>query len=200
MITFDDGYESCYTHAFPILKRYGFTATIFMLAGYVGKWNSWDARLGWKRFKHLSKDQITDLSLEGYTFGSHGLNHLFLTFQHHETVQTELKVSKSILEDILQKPIDCFAYPYGNYNPRITQLVKDADYHIAFSLNPSPQLINSQSYYLPRIGIYLWDTLNTFKTKLRQNGEIRFRIECAKNILINRLAYGNLIRFHASSN
>ncbi|MEC9257650.1 MAG: polysaccharide deacetylase family protein [Candidatus Poribacteria bacterium] len=200
MITFDDGYESCYTHAFPILKRYGFTATIFMLAGYVGKWNSWDARLGWKRFKHLSREQIIDLDLEGFTFGSHGLNHLFLTLQHHKTIQTELKMSKSILEDILQKPIDCFAYPYGNHNSKTTQLVKEANYRIAFSLNPSPQITNSQTYYLPRMGIYLWDTLNTFKTKLRQNGEMRFRIECTKNILINRLTYGNLIRFYASSN
>ena len=100
MITFDDGYDSFYTHAFPILKRYGFTATIFMLTGYVGKWNFWDARLGWKRFKHLSKEQIIDLSMEGFTFGSHGLNHLFLTIQPHKTIQTELQTSKSILEDI----------------------------------------------------------------------------------------------------
>jgi peptidoglycan/xylan/chitin deacetylase (PgdA/CDA1 family) len=141
-----DGYESCYTHAFPILKRYGFTATIFMLAEYVGKWNSWDARLGWKRFKHLSREQIIDLDLEGFTFGSHGLNHLFLTLQNHETIQTELKMSKSILEDILQKPIDCFAYPYGNHNSKTTQLVKEANYRIAFSLNPSPQITNSQTY------------------------------------------------------
>ena len=200
MITFDDGYESCYTYAFPILKRYGFTATIFMLVGYVGKWNSWDTRLSWRQFKHLSKEQIIDLSQEGCTFGSHGLHHLFLTLQHRKTIQTELRASKSILEDILQKPIDCFAYPYGNYNARITQLVKEANYRIAFSLNPSPQFTNSQIYYLPRMGIYLWDTLNTFKTKLRQNGETKFWIECTKNILINRLAYGNLIRFYVSSN
>ena len=199
MITFDDGYESFYTHAFPILKRYGFTATIFMLTGYVGKRNFWDARLGWKRFKHLSKEQIIDLSMEGFTFGSHGLNHLFLTIQPHKTIQTELQTSKSILEDILQKPVDCFAYPYGNYNSKITQLVKEANYRTAFALTPSTQITNSEIYHLPRMGIYLWDTLKTFNTKLRQTGEMKFWIECTKNILINRLTYGNLIRFYANS-
>jgi len=194
LLTFDDGYENFYTHAYPILKKYGYTALIFMIAGYVDNWNLWEVKLSKERFKHLSRTQIRELSEEGFWFGSHGVNHLFLTYQSDSLAREEIQLSKSILEEILGKPIQFFSYPYGNYDAKIARFVREAEYQAAFCLHPARTMAIDNLYSLPRCVIYMSDTLWEFKAKLKLMGNICFRLECAKNILINKFAYANLLR------
>jgi len=194
LLTFDDGYENFYTHAYPILKKYGYTALIFMLAGYIDNWNLWEAKISRERFKHLSRKQIQKLSDKGFWFGSHGVNHLFLTRQRDSLAKQEIQLSKSILEEILGKPTQFFSYPYGNYDARIARFVREAGYQAAFCLRAAKAITIDNLYSLPRCVIYLSDTLWEFKAKLRLMGNICFRLECAKNILINKFAYANLLR------
>lgn len=194
LITFDDGYENFHTYAYPILKKYGMTATVFMLAGYIGRLNAWDVRRGLKRPKHLSGLQIKVLFQNGIGFGSHGLHHRFLTHCSRPEAITELEGSKSRLEDILHHPVQSFAYPYGSVNSETADMVQSAGYRIAFSLNPFPELSPDAVFRFPRLGIYRCDTFQSFKGKLGLLGSRRFHIECFKNRLINRFAYLNLLR------
>lgn len=194
LLTFDDGYENFYTHAYPILKQYGYTALIFVLAGYVDNWNLWEVKLSKDRFKHLSRMQIRALSAEGFWFGSHSVNHLFLTYQSDSLAKKEIQLSKSILEEILGKPTQFFSYPYGNYDAKIARFVREAGYQAAFCLHPAKPITIDNLYSLPRCVIYLPDTLWQFKAKLKLMGDVCFRFECAKNILINKFAYANLLR------
>ena len=201
LITFDDGYENFYNYAYPIMKKYGYTATVFLLAGYTG-WhggaasmmNLWDVKLGWRRFKHLTLSQIQDLSKEGFCFGSHGVNHLFLTYQNDSTVKFEIQTSKSILETLLQKPVHFFAYPYGDYDSKTAKLVQESGYTAAFSLNPGKVIKIDSLYFLPRIAIYSCDTIRSFKAKLGLMGDFSFHFERRKNRIINKFAYANLLR------
>ncbi|MFH0931790.1 MAG: polysaccharide deacetylase family protein, partial [Candidatus Zixiibacteriota bacterium] len=111
-LTFDDGYESVYQNAFPVLKRYGFTAIIFLITGYTGKENLWEAGFG-RKFKHLSWEQIQEMKESGFQFGSHTVNHPDLTRLDKKSLEYELKKSKDIIEDRLNQEIKFLSYPFG---------------------------------------------------------------------------------------
>lgn len=197
-ITFDDGYEGIYTCAYPILKESKFTAIIFVTTGYIGRRNRWDKSPG-PRFKHLDWVQIREMADGGIWFGSHGVNHGFLTKQNDSVAKYEIETSKKILEDGLGQPVDFFSYPYGDYDERIINFVRESGYKAAFSLRPEllkARYINNANlvYALPRIAIYLLDDMWAFKAKI---GFVRTDslpyIQKVKNRLINKCAYASIL-------
>lgn len=194
MITFDDGYEDFYTSAQPILTKYGLTATVFVLAGYIGKLNTWDVRLRLKQSRHLTSKQIQTLFGRGFGIASHGMQHRFLTRCNEANTRGELWESKAILENLLQHPVHGFSYPYGCLNPIVAERVKSAGYRVAFSLKPNKTIASESIYRYPRIAVYRCDTLSTFQAKLGLRGRHRFKLECVKNSVINRFAYLNRLR------
>lgn len=203
LITFDDGYEGIYYYAYPILKKYGFGAIVFLSTGYIGKYNSWDASPG-PRFKHLNWCQIKEMANDGFIFGSHGVNHSFLTRLNNKIIEYEIETSKIELEDKLGKPIHLFSYPYGNYDNRIIDLVQKAGYMSAFSLKPDfvkvishdnhKLLLNSENKYaLPRFAIYLIDSLISFKIKIQCKKNLFFMALRLTNQVINKCSYASLL-------
>ena len=128
IITFDDGYESVYTNAFPILQKHNATAVVFIIANYMGKINKWEALERQRRFKHLSKKQIIELCNYGFEIGSHGLSHKYLPFYADHIVYEEVFESKNILECITGESVISFCYPYGRYNNRVFNIVQKAGY------------------------------------------------------------------------
>lgn len=119
-ITFDDGYEDNYIVAYPILKKYNMKATIFVVAGMIGKEN------------YLTKEQMKEMSDSGLvTIQSHTFSHQNLCELDEEELEIELKQSQSILEEITQKKVTALAYPFGSYND-IVMKKAEKYYHIAF--------------------------------------------------------------------
>lgn len=194
MITFDDGYEDFYTSACPILTKYGMTATVFVLAGYIGKFNTWDVRLRLKRSRHLTDKQIQTLFGKGFGIASHGMHHRFLTRCNEANTKVELWKSKAILENLLHHPVHGFAYPYGCASSKVAERVKSAGYRVAFSLKPNKAIASESIYRYPRIAVYRCDTFSNFQAKLGLRGRHRFKFECMKNSVINRFAYLNQLR------
>lgn len=96
LITFDDGYENIYTYAYLLLRKYGFNAIIFIIAGYIGKENLWDVNVGFKRFKHLNWEQIKEMQRAGFVFGSHTVTHPALTKIPINKAKEEIEISKKI--------------------------------------------------------------------------------------------------------
>ena len=193
MITFDDGYEDVYTSAYPILAKYGMNATVFVLAGYIGKLNTWDVRLRLKQSRHLTNHQIQTLFGKGFGIASHGMHHRFLTRCNEANAKVELWESKVILEGILHHPVHGFAYPYGCLNSTVAERVQSAGYRVAFGLTPSATA-SASIYSYPRIAVYRCDSLSSFQAKLGLLGEHRFKLACMKNRVINRFAYLNRLR------
>ena len=166
--------------ACPILTKYGMTATIFVLAGFIGKLNTWDVRLRLKQSRHLTSKQIQTLFGRGFGISSHGMQHRFLTRCNEANTRVELWESKAILESLLHHPVQSFSYPYGCLNPKVAEQVKSAGYRVAFSLKPTETIVSESIYRYPRIAVYRCDTLSTFQAKLGLRGRHRFKLECMK--------------------
>ena len=124
IITFDDGWEDQYTLAFPILAKYHYGATFFVVTNYIGD----------RGF--LSFDQLREMSNAGMEIGSHSRSHPHLgRIQDADVLRDEILGSKKTLEAKLSVPINEFAYPYGSYNAAAVAMVESAGYKAARASN-----------------------------------------------------------------
>jgi len=125
VVTFDDGYEDFLDSAFPILQRYNFTATIFLVADCIGGKGNWAGQAGGPL---LNWRQIRALANEGIEFGSHTCTHPYLISLPEKEVWHELTQSKKRIEDGIGLEVNSLAYPYGESNAAIRNLVAEAGY------------------------------------------------------------------------
>lgn len=115
-LTFDDGFRDFYSEALPVLQRYSFRATLFVVAGSVGETSHWSSYR--KARPLLSWRELEAIVESGYEIGSHTLSHPDLRTLPPDLLQREIEDSKHILEDQLQVPIRHFAYPGGAFTDR----------------------------------------------------------------------------------
>jgi peptidoglycan/xylan/chitin deacetylase (PgdA/CDA1 family) len=166
VITFDDGYRSLMQYALPILARYHFHATVFAIAGYVGRANSWDVKFFLPRFLHLDWNELRELMAAGWEIGSHSLNHDYLPALADAELRRDLFDSKKIIEDNLQTPIRHLSLPFGRGSERVYQTAGEAGYGSVsilgsgnFALRPPLSAIP----IIPRRGVYLLDSMAGFR-------------------------------------
>jgi peptidoglycan/xylan/chitin deacetylase (PgdA/CDA1 family) len=190
LITFDDGYEGTYRFAYPILRENGFGAIVFLISEFLGGWNRWDVRLC-GRFKHLSPDQIGEMASGGFLFGSHGATHRFLTSSSRVPCRIELERSKLKLERELGLKVDFLSYPYGIWDRRIAKLVQTIGYRAAFTMNPFLPISADTLFSLPRIPIYSFDTLETFRIKVGLGSGKARRFLFKVGLLANRCSHAS---------
>ena len=127
-LTFDDGYQDFYDNAHPMLKKYGYPSTVFLVSDLVGKENLWDyENLGIGK-RLLDWDRIVELKDNGIIFGSHTKSHPFLSKLSLKELEDEIKGSKLFLEERFKEPVEFFCYPYGDYDDRALDAVKQAGY------------------------------------------------------------------------
>ena len=129
VLTFDDGYQDFYTEAFPILKRYGFTATVFLPTGFIA-----EETLLFKGKKCLRWGEVCELASSGVQFGSHTVNHSELRNLTWDKVEYEVRKSKEVLEDRVGLAMDSFSYPYAfpeedrRFTTRFRNLLMESGY------------------------------------------------------------------------
>jgi len=160
-ITFDDGFRNIHEHALPVLQRYRFPATVFLVTDYCGGMNSWPSQpLGIPYQALLDWNQIKEMSRAGIEFGSHTRTHRHLTTIPNREAEEELVSSKRDIEDAIGRPVDTFAYPYGSYDDRVKELAR---MHFMLACSTSLDFVHSGSdlfalerldmYYLRRAGL-----------------------------------------------
>lgn len=133
-ITFDDGYVDTYTHALPVLKKHGFTATIMLVSDYIGGRNDWDHGRE-DSMPLLSTGEIRELAQDGIRFGSHGETHESLPDMSIDDVRSELAGSKAKLEQLLGYEIKALAYPYGRCSPDVCRIAEEVGYRAGFGVD-----------------------------------------------------------------
>ena len=150
-ITFDDGFESVHSRAFPILRRYGFSATVFLVTDYCGGQNDWPAQpASIQRMPLLTWAQVKEMDRYGIEFGAHTLGHPRLDQLAPENLAHELTQSKAQIEEQLGHSIDQFAYPYGRYDERSRAMVGET-YAGAWTAQPGMVTSGSDPLALARI-------------------------------------------------
>jgi peptidoglycan/xylan/chitin deacetylase (PgdA/CDA1 family) len=153
VITFDDGFESLYTYAVPVLTAYGFTATIFLVTDYCGQKNSWPGQpQSIPEFPLLSWEQICEMDHLGFEFGAHSASHPRLDQLTPDRLEYEVAASKKIIEEHLGHAVETFAYPYGQYNQKVIQVVQDA-FRGACSTKPGLAGYDSDPFEIERVDI-----------------------------------------------
>jgi len=120
ILSFDDGWKNQYRNAFPLLKKYGLTATFFVFTNAIGHPN------------YFSWDELREIQTAGMTVGDHTMYHPYLfKIADEETLRREIITSKKILEKNLAKTVDDFAYPFGHVSNKSLEIVKIAGYKTA---------------------------------------------------------------------
>jgi peptidoglycan/xylan/chitin deacetylase (PgdA/CDA1 family) len=166
-ITFDDGYQSVYTKAFSVLQRYGMSATVFLSVGKEdtsrpkGRLPSLDGR------SMLNWNEIREMQRWGIEFGAHTCTHPDLTLIPFHLVKKEVCESKAIIEDALGTPVSCFAYPFGRYNHRVRNIVRE-NFSCACSDKLGMISKNSDIYAFERVDAYYLRTDRLFQIMLNR--------------------------------
>lgn len=168
IITFDDAYESVFENAYPILKKYNFTATLFVITKFVGTLNKWDYHFKEFRSRHLDWKQINLLAKEGWEVGSHTVSHPSLALCSSNQIWYELKHSKEVIENKLNKSVNIISYPFGKFNHKIINFVKKAGYQAGCTLG-SNFTQKHYPYALCRRSVYVMEPFSVFKLKLTNN-------------------------------
>jgi len=141
-ITFDDGYENNYTHAYPVLKELGLPATIFIVPMLVG------------REGYLTWDQIIEMSESGIiSIGSHSMTHAYLPGLPEQRLRIEIDDSKRSIESHIKRPVYAFSYPTGGFDEHVRERVRQAGYKIAVGTNPGRTYPKHDIYAMKRLRI-----------------------------------------------
>lgn len=152
LLTFDGGYCNFFNCVFPLLKRFNFTATVFLVAESIGKTNSWETAefeatqlMGWMEIR-----QLRDAGIE---FGSLSATYQPLTALSATEIVREGVTSRAILARGLGKSVRCFAYPYGKVDPIVEHLVGAIGYTFGATYGSNFSSFDDSLMSLPRIQI-----------------------------------------------
>ena len=149
IITFDDGNLDIYNTAYPILKKYGFVATFFVVSQYINGAGM------------VSTEQLLELIEAGWEIGSHSSTHKDLT-EAGVDLAFEISGSRLDMQNRLGVPIHTFAYPFGKIDDRTLDMTFNADYDSAVGLGLSYTHGRNTIYYLSRIEIPYGTTMEKF--------------------------------------
>jgi peptidoglycan/xylan/chitin deacetylase (PgdA/CDA1 family) len=144
VITFDDGDLSAYERAWPVLRQYNMTATIFVLP----------AQTHFMQRPLVSWPQIQEMNRAGIDIGAHTLTHPDLKTLSDDRIESEVRCSKVAIEEILGPgTVSCFAYPYGRYDSRSRRI---ASQHFACSCSDALGLVGRRPdlHALRRVDAY----------------------------------------------
>lgn len=178
IITFDDGEESFYDHAFPILRRYRMRAIVFLIVDYIGKQNTWDISLTGRRLSHLTWDQIGEMKEWGIEFGSHTMTHPNLTHVSPRELKWELTASKQMISDRIG---ECryLSYPFNRVNATVLRSAREAGYCYGFGGDGTDRLL------VKKEAVYITDTRQSLRVKVYEEPPLFYWYERIKQQVIN---------------
>jgi peptidoglycan/xylan/chitin deacetylase (PgdA/CDA1 family) len=169
VLTFDDGFSSVYNTAYPILKKYGYTATLYLVTDVLNK-SDFSTFTGFENppfgDRPLNTYEINELIAAGWEVGAHSCTHSKHSTLTEQQLQHEIKDSKIILSSALKYDVTSYAFPFGNYTSEALSLIEKSGYNSAVSVHPGKARYSSDFRRLHRIEINADDTHKTFARKV----------------------------------
>lgn len=133
MITFDDGYETDYTLALPILRKYGFKGVSFVTTGFLGK----DGYMKWEQVHKLKEGE--------FSIQSHTHTHPLLKGTTERNIKQELAISKTSIEKRLKTKVISLSLPGGSYSKKVKNIALEQGYYYIFNSKPYINIINNST-------------------------------------------------------
>jgi peptidoglycan/xylan/chitin deacetylase (PgdA/CDA1 family) len=164
VITIDDGHESAHRLALPLLRQHGFPATVFVVGDFVGVGDA----LNWKQLRELVASGLIEI-------GAHSKTHRNLARRtvdesdalYRRELELELRAPRELLERQLGQPVRHFAFPYGDANAEVLQVLAQQAYSLAVTVSAGGNPVYAQPLLLRRTMIFGDHDLATFGSKLQ---------------------------------
>ncbi len=166
LITFDDAYADIAHYALPVLRRFGFRATVFVITGLIGETNMWDQRMGYRVLDIMNLEQIQEWAAQGIEFGAHTRTHPDLTTLTSHQLIDEVVGSGTDLSRILGTEVLSFAYPYGHYNTAVLECAKKA-FPFCFTTRWGLNERSAEPHLLRRMEVRTGHSLADLRCQLR---------------------------------
>ncbi|MGB8191294.1 MAG: polysaccharide deacetylase family protein [Chitinophagaceae bacterium] len=144
MITFDDTIEEHYTVAAPELEKYGFKGVFFLMTVSIG------------RPGYMSREQVKELSDRGHVIASHTYDHHNVRNYTEADWDAQMLKPKQKLESIIGKPVEYFAYPFGEWKREAIPELEKRNYKAAFQL-AGKRDSTGPLYTIRRMIVPAWD-------------------------------------------
>jgi peptidoglycan/xylan/chitin deacetylase (PgdA/CDA1 family) len=152
ILTFDDGYTDAYTQAFPLLQRYGFVGTFFLVSAPV------DANDG----DFVSWAEVEEMYAAGMRFEPHSYDHPDMRNRGFEFVVFQVLAAKEAIEARTGEPCRFFAYPSGRYDQFVIDVLISADYWGAVLTAQGATHSVEDLFTLRRVRVHGGDDLDAF--------------------------------------
>jgi peptidoglycan/xylan/chitin deacetylase (PgdA/CDA1 family) len=163
VVTIDDGYRATYQIAFPILRKYGFPATVYLYSDFVGAADA----MTWPQMQEMVKSGLIEIQ-------PHSKSHANLTVRlpgesdarYAERIRREVEAPAAAIQDKLQLASLSFAYPYGDTNDTVAALLQRQGIRLGATVTAGGNGFFAYPYTLRRTMVYGSDDMDTFKSKL----------------------------------
>ncbi len=169
VITFDDGYESVYRYAFPVLRKLGLPATMFVYTDFIGAGDA----LSWPQLQEMATSGFMDIQ-------SHSKSHRNLIERsagegderYAKNLELETAGPRDLLEKRLPVQVRHYAFPYGDANEQVLDMLTRQKYSLAVTVNPGGNAFFAQPLMLRRTMIFGDHDLEAFKARLQNSRRI----------------------------
>ncbi|MFP7231471.1 polysaccharide deacetylase family protein [Bacillus subtilis] len=141
LITFDDGYTDNYQDAYPVLKKYGMKATIFMIGKSIGHKH------------HLTEEQMKEMAQHGISIESHTIDHLELNGLTPQQQHSEMADSKKLFDGMFHQQTSIISYPVGRYNEETLKAAEETGYQMGVTTEPGAASRDQGMYALHRVRV-----------------------------------------------
>ena len=163
VLTIDDGYRSTYEVAFPILRKHGFPATVFLYGDFVGAPDA----LTWPQMKEMEGSGLVSIQ-------PHSKTHANLTLRlpgetdskYRERLRSEIDMPIRLIQDRLAVPSVAYAFPYGDVNETVVDLLKRQNVRVGVTVTPGGNPSFAYPFMLRRSMVFGGDGIDAFRAKL----------------------------------
>jgi peptidoglycan/xylan/chitin deacetylase (PgdA/CDA1 family) len=169
LLTFDDGFLGVHNHAWPVLRTLDWPFTVFLVADCIGGQDRWTrtSNPSGTTYPLLGAAHIHAMHAEGVSFHSHTRSHASLPKLDDVGLADELTGSRVMLAEMLGRPVDYIAYPFGHLDERVEAATQSAGYRAAFSTQPGFNRRDVNRFRIRRLDIFGTDTPAMLLRKIR---------------------------------